>query len=40
MMSHGGLRDWCGSVEVYSIGALGGTNSEHAVETAASLRKT
>ena len=39
MMSHGGSTDLCGSVEVYSIGALGEKNSEHAVEVAAFIEK-
>ncbi|KAK3084804.1 hypothetical protein FSP39_019346 [Pinctada imbricata] len=30
MMSHGGSTDPCGSVEVYSIGALGDKNPDHA----------
>ncbi|KAH3890641.1 macrophage migration inhibitory factor homolog isoform X2 [Dreissena polymorpha] len=29
MMSHGGTTDPCGSVQVYSIGALGKKNKEH-----------
>jgi hypothetical protein len=39
MMSHGGSTDLCGSVEVYSIVALGEKNSEHAVEVAAFIEK-
>ncbi|XP_052073223.1 macrophage migration inhibitory factor-like [Mytilus californianus] len=40
MMSHGGSTDPCGSVELYSIGALGEKNKEHAKEIADFIEKT